>query len=156
MQTIARAGRIAGLNRSSDLGSPSEFFRSFGASKPSVRSSPLTRFMRDVRAKDIDRATTAEKAELYYSASHKPFCGAATKTIGPVRHVDRPSRPKCARRHLRFWRYHRRGVTRFRRSISGGVARAGRAIDRSVARTRGSVVPSRGLIRTTPIVRNDS
>ena len=69
MQTIARAGRIAGLNRSSDLGSLSEFFRSFIAPKPSVRFYLLTRFVREMRAKDIDRATAAaEKAQLYYIA----------------------------------------------------------------------------------------
>ena len=66
MRTIARDGRIAGLNQSSDLGSLSEFSRSFIAPKPSLRFYPLPHIIYDMRAKDIDRATTAaEKAELY-------------------------------------------------------------------------------------------
>jgi hypothetical protein len=57
-----------------------------------------------MRAKDIDRATAvADKAELYYiahltySASHKSFRGAATETIGPLRHMDRPSSAKVCK-----------------------------------------------------------
>jgi hypothetical protein len=66
---IARDGQIAGLNRERELGGSSEFFRSFVAPKASVHSDPLTRCIRDVRAKDIDRATAvADKAELYYIA----------------------------------------------------------------------------------------